>query len=100
MADVIEDLAGQVSKNQEQGAASGPARALAAADTWLMVASVSSELCRSNATGNYGSCCFTQVLMKVVLIYRESNCRSRNQDVIMTNPIVQTFYLSYAVYTL
>ena len=51
MADVVEDLSGQVSKNNERVPASGAAGALAAADTWLMVSSVSSEVCRSNAAG-------------------------------------------------
>lgn len=51
MADVVEDLSGQVSKNNERVPASGPAGGLVAADTWLMVSSVSSEVCRSNAAG-------------------------------------------------
>lgn len=51
MADVVEDLSGQVSKNSERVPSSGPAGALAAADAWLMVSSVSSEVCRTNAAG-------------------------------------------------
>ena len=51
MADVVEDLSGHVSKANERAPASGAAGALAAADTWLMVSSVSSEVCRSNAAG-------------------------------------------------
>ena len=59
MADVVEDLSGQVSKNNERVPASGAAAALAAADAWLMVSSVSSEVCRSNAAGTAASCCLT-----------------------------------------
>ena len=51
MADVVEDLSGQVSKTNERGPSRGPAGALAAADAWLMVSSVSSEVCRANAAG-------------------------------------------------
>ncbi|KAL3153518.1 hypothetical protein ABBQ38_011849 [Trebouxia sp. C0009 RCD-2024] len=54
MADVVEDLSGQVSKNNERVPSSGPAGALAAADAWLMVSSVSSEVCRANAAALLG----------------------------------------------
>ena len=65
MADVIEDLSGQVSRNNEQGSASSPGGALAAADTWLMVSSVSSEVCRSNAAGE--KTCTCQTIMALCL---------------------------------
>lgn len=51
MADVIEDLSGQVSRTNEQGSYTGPGGSLAAADSWLMVSSFSSEVCRVNAAG-------------------------------------------------
>ncbi|KAL3142038.1 hypothetical protein ABBQ32_004670 [Trebouxia sp. C0010 RCD-2024] len=54
MADVVEDLSGQVSKNNERVPSSGPAGAVAAADAWLMVSSVSSEVCRTNAAALLG----------------------------------------------
>ena len=56
MADVVEDLCGQVSKNNERVPAGGAAGVLPAADAWLMVSSVSSEVCRSNAAGTAEPC--------------------------------------------
>ena len=41
MADVVEDLSGQ-----------GSSGAVNAADSWLTVSSVTSEVCRDNAAGN------------------------------------------------
>ena len=47
MADVIEDVAGQ-----------GGAGGAVAADSWLTVSSVTSEVCRDNAVGMLHYTCF------------------------------------------
>ena len=68
LADAVQDLFGQVSKEmQSSSSVSG-----ATADTWTMVQSVTTEPCRDNAIGEPDACILVHDLGCVIVMHRPS----------------------------